>query len=157
MDYAELAVPVRHSSWEAFLGWMGRAEDGRMDGKKYLSSALSFPSPYPLPQGERGNQRSITSPLMGEVERSEGEGDSPRIILLSSKAKTYHHQFVFQPNDILLMGRESAGVPDAVRDACDASLRIPIAAHTRSLNVITAATVVLGEALRQTGGWLNQE
>jgi tRNA (cytidine/uridine-2'-O-)-methyltransferase len=107
MDYAELTVPVRHNSWEAFLNWRR-------------------------------------------------ENDSPRLILLSSKAKTYHHEFTFRPNDILLMGRESAGVPDAVRDACDASLRIPIAAHTRSLNVITAATVVLGEALRQTGAWPDQ-
>ena len=51
------------------------------------------------------------------------------------------------------MGRESAGVPDAAHEAADARLFIPIRPETRSLNVIAAAAIGLGEALRQTGGY----
>jgi tRNA (cytidine/uridine-2'-O-)-methyltransferase len=56
-------------------------------------------------------------------------------------------------DDVLLLGRESAGVPDAVRAAADARLRVPMLAGARSLNVAVAAAMVLGEALRQTGGF----
>lgn len=73
-----------------------------------------------------------------------------RLVLLSSKATEFHHAFRFEPDDILLLGRESAGVPDDVRDACDEAIRIPISGQTRSLNVVTAATIALAEALRQT-------
>ena len=52
-----------------------------------------------------------------------------------------------------MVGRESAGVPDPVHAAVDAAVAIPMAAGTRSLNVAVAAAMVLGEALRQTGGW----
>jgi tRNA (cytidine/uridine-2'-O-)-methyltransferase len=54
---------------------------------------------------------------------------------------------------VLLLGRESAGVPDSVRDAADARLRIPLMPGLRSLNVALAASMVLGEALRQTEGF----
>ena len=77
----------------------------------------------------------------------------PRLILLSSKAAVPHIAFAFQPADILLLGRESAGVPDAVRDVCDAAVRIPMLAGLRSLNIAVACAMVLGEALRQTGGF----
>ena len=59
----------------------------------------------------------------------------------------------FQPNDILLFGRESAGAPAEVHDAADLRLRIPLQAGLRSLNVATAAAMVLSEALRQTSGF----
>ena len=58
--------------------------------------------------------------------------------------------FAFAPGDTLLVGRESAGVPDAVHDAADARLVIPLLPGLRSLNVAQAAAMVLGEALRQT-------
>lgn len=74
-----------------------------------------------------------------------------RVILLSSKASTRLHDFVFAADDVLLLGQESAGVPDAVRDACSAQLRIPLSPQVRSLNVSVAAGIALGEALRQTG------
>ncbi len=74
-----------------------------------------------------------------------------RVLLLSSKATMRVHDFAFASDDILLFGQESAGVPDAVRDDCDAALRIPLGAHVRSLNVSVAAGIALGEALRQTG------
>lgn len=80
-----------------------------------------------------------------------------RLVLLSSKADVAYVGFAFQPTDILLLGRESAGVPNAVRDACHASVRIPMQPGLRSLNIAVAAAMVLGEALRQTGGFAGQE
>jgi tRNA (cytidine/uridine-2'-O-)-methyltransferase len=77
----------------------------------------------------------------------------PRLILLSSKGSVPHVTFAFRSTDILLLGRESAGVPDAVRDACDGAVRIPMMAGLRSLNIAVAGAIVLGEALRQTGGF----
>ncbi len=74
-----------------------------------------------------------------------------RVILLSSKANVRLHDFTFAADDILLLGQESAGVPDYVRDACGARLRIPLDRHVRSLNVSVAAGIALAEALRQTG------
>ena len=76
-----------------------------------------------------------------------------RLVLLSTHAETTYTTFAFDAGDTLLLGRESAGVPDAVRDACDAAVRIPLADGMRSLNVATAAAMVLGEALRQTNGF----
>ena len=74
-----------------------------------------------------------------------------RKILLSSKADSGLYDFVFRADDVLVMGQESAGVPDAVRDACDGAVRIPLNPAVRSLNVAVAAGIALGEALRQTG------
>ena len=73
-----------------------------------------------------------------------------RLVLLTTKAPLPYHRFAFRCDDILLLGRESAGVPDAVHDAADARLRIPLRPGARSLNVALAAAIVLGEALRQT-------
>lgn len=72
-----------------------------------------------------------------------------RLILLSSKAETDYLDFLFQPGDMLLLGQESAGVPDVVAAACDASVRIPMRGETRCLNVTSAAAMVLGEVVRQ--------
>jgi tRNA (cytidine/uridine-2'-O-)-methyltransferase len=74
-----------------------------------------------------------------------------RIILLSSKATVRLPDMAFKASDVLLMGQESAGVPDDVRAACDGAVRIPIAAGLRSLNISVATGIALGEALRQTG------
>jgi tRNA (cytidine/uridine-2'-O-)-methyltransferase len=82
-----------------------------------------------------------------------GRNGSGRLILLSSKAATPLPDFVFSESDTLLLGRESSGVPDDVRDACDAAVVIPMQPPLRSLNVAVAAAMVLGEALRQTGGY----
>lgn len=75
---------------------------------------------------------------------------SGRLVLLSSKAQPSYLTFRFAPDDVLLLGRESAGVPDAVAACVDAAVRIPLRAGLRSLNVAVAAALVLGEALRQT-------
>ncbi|MBC7785187.1 MAG: tRNA (cytidine(34)-2'-O)-methyltransferase [Burkholderiales bacterium] len=74
-----------------------------------------------------------------------------RLILLSSKAQTRLVDFAFEEGDILLMGQESAGVPDAVRDECIARVRIPLSPEVRSLNISVATGIALAEALRQTG------
>lgn len=79
-------------------------------------------------------------------------GDS-RIILLTTKAETAYTDFIFQNTDILLLGRESAGVPDAVHDRANAQLLIPMQNTVRSINVAVAGAMVLGEALRQTNGF----
>src|SRR5690606_5186545 len=78
--------------------------------------------------------------------RAEGR----RLILLSTKAATSAYAAAFEPNDILLLGRESAGVPDAIAGICDLRLRIPMRSGLRSINVALAGAMVLGEALRQT-------
>jgi tRNA (cytidine/uridine-2'-O-)-methyltransferase len=75
-----------------------------------------------------------------------------RIVLLTTKGDMRHTDFAFRDGDRILLGRESAGVPDAVRDAADARIRIPMRAGLRSLNVAQAAAIGLAEALRQTGG-----
>ena len=74
----------------------------------------------------------------------------PRIVLLSSRAATRYLDFTFAETDILLLGRESAGVPDAVHESADARICIPMHAGLRSLNIAVAAAMVVGEALRQT-------
>jgi tRNA (cytidine/uridine-2'-O-)-methyltransferase len=74
-----------------------------------------------------------------------------RLLLLTTQAALPYTEFAFEPGDTLLMGRESAGVPQAVHQAADARLLIPMRAGMRSINVAQAAAMVLGEALRQTG------
>lgn len=76
---------------------------------------------------------------------------SSRLVLFTIKADGSPYDFAFEPDDILLFGKESAGVPQAVADACDARLRIPMRAEVRSMNLATSAALALGEALRQTG------
>jgi len=72
-----------------------------------------------------------------------------RLLLLTTKASTPYFDFGFAPGDTLLVGRESAGVPEAVHNSADVRLTIPMRPGMRSLNVAQAAAMVLGEALRQ--------
>lgn len=76
-----------------------------------------------------------------------------RLVLLTTRADLSYTAFAFAPDDVILMGRESAGVPDEVHAAAQARLRIPMRAEARSINVAQAAAMVLGEALRQTDGF----
>jgi tRNA (cytidine/uridine-2'-O-)-methyltransferase len=75
---------------------------------------------------------------------------SGRLVLLTTRAEARFTEFVFAPTDILLLGRESAGVPDFVHERADARIRVPMVPEARSLNVALAAAMVLSEALRQT-------
>jgi len=77
-----------------------------------------------------------------------------RLILLTTKGAIPYFDFKFRPDDTLLMGRESAGVPDHVHAAAQARLVIPMRPNCRSLNVAQAAAIVSAEALRQTGGFV---
>lgn len=74
-----------------------------------------------------------------------------RLILASTKAAVRYTDFAFRQDDILLFGRESAGVPDHVHERADASVLIPMVAGRRSINVAMSAAMIAGEALRQTG------
>ena len=76
-----------------------------------------------------------------------------RLVLLTTSGDLPYCDFVFQTDDRLLLGRESAGAPVEVHNAAVARIRIPIAEGTRSLNIAVAASMVLGEALRQTKGF----
>jgi tRNA (cytidine/uridine-2'-O-)-methyltransferase len=78
-----------------------------------------------------------------------------RLVLFSTKGACPYLDHRYTADDILLFGRESAGVPDEVVAAADARLVIPIAPGLRSLNVAMAAAMALGEALRQTGSRQN--
>lgn len=78
---------------------------------------------------------------------------SGRIVLLTTKGTLAHTAFAFAPSDTILLGRESAGVPEFVHEAADARVRIPLKPGLRSLNVAQAGAMVLGEALRQIKGF----
>ena len=75
-----------------------------------------------------------------------------RLVLLTTHARSSYLDHAFGPHDVLLLGRESRGVPDAVHQAAEVRIAIPMHSGLRSLNVAVAAACVAGEALRQTGG-----
>jgi len=76
---------------------------------------------------------------------------SARLVLFTTKSRQSAYEFAFEADDVLLFGKESAGVPAAVAKACDTRLRIPMRPEVRSMNLATSAGLALGEALRQTG------
>src|SRR5262249_25063959 len=73
-----------------------------------------------------------------------------RLVLFTTRAPLSYYDHAFAPDDVLMFGRESAGVPDAVHAAADVRLVIPMRGGLRSLNVAVAAAMAVGEALRQT-------
>lgn len=75
---------------------------------------------------------------------------SRRLVLFTTKAGRSAYDFPFAADDVLLFGKESAGVPAHVADACHARLRIPMRSQVRSMNLATSAALALGEAMRQT-------
>lgn len=91
-------------------------------------------------------QKFLTSP-----ERKAG-----RLILTTTKTRQSYIDFQFKDKDIILLGRESAGVPEDVAKACDDAVTIPMAATVRSLNIAVAGAMIIGEALRQTKGFTTQ-
>ena len=72
-----------------------------------------------------------------------------RIVLMTTKAKKLYHKFKFKKNDMLLFGRESAGVPKELHQICKNKIKIPMNKKTRSLNVAMSVAIVAAEALRQ--------
>ena len=101
MDYLKHAEIVRHVSWEAFRGGLGRR----------------------------------------------------RLLLLTTGGDTAYTDFKFRPGDVIVVGQESAGVPERIHAMAAARLRIPLRPGLRSLNVAAAAAMVLGEVLRQLNGF----
>lgn len=73
-----------------------------------------------------------------------------RLVLFTTKAGSSAYDFRFEEDDVLLFGKESAGVPIAVAEVCDARVRLPMRPQVRSMNLATSAALALGEALRQT-------
>ncbi len=86
----------------------------------------------------------------------ETQRETGRLVLLTTRGDTAYSTFRFEGKDALVVGRESGGVPEAVHQAVDARLRVPMVSGMRSLNVVVAAAMVMGEALRQTGGFPEQ-
>jgi tRNA (cytidine/uridine-2'-O-)-methyltransferase len=76
--------------------------------------------------------------------------DGARLVLFTTRASVSYLDHSYRGDDVLLFGRESAGVPDRVHDAADARLIIPIQPGLRSLNIAVACAMALGEAMRQT-------
>ena len=72
-----------------------------------------------------------------------------RIVLMTTKAKKLYHRFKFRKDDMLLFGRESAGVPDEIHRILKNKIKIPMNKKTRSLNVAMSVAIVAAEALRQ--------
>ena len=75
---------------------------------------------------------------------------SARLVLFTTKATRSAYDCTYRPDDVLLFGKESAGVPQAVAEACGERVRLPMRSEVRSLNVATSAAIALSEALRQT-------
>ena len=68
---------------------------------------------------------------------------------MTTKAKKLYHEFKFKKNDMLLFGRESAGVPEELHNSIKTKIKIPISKKTRSLNIVVSAAIISSEALKQ--------
>ena len=80
------------------------------------------------------------------------KAQSSRIVLFTTKAATKLDEFKFEPNDVLIFGRESAGVPDHIHEVVDERVIIPISTQARSFNLANSVSIGLFEGLRQTNG-----
>ena len=131
-----------------------------------LGACLGVPIDIIEPCGFPLSDRAVRRAAMDYAERAEiirhaswtrfleAPGRSGgRLVLFTTRGAEPFHRFRFQPTDVLLFGRESAGVPFEAHQAADARLFIPLAPGARSLNVVNAAAMALGEALRQTDGF----
>lgn len=112
------------------------------------------------PCGFPWNEKKIRTSAMDYIDRIKlqkhsswnafQQANAPRrLILMSTKESRPYTDFRFRPDDILLAGSESSGVPPDIHNSVDAGVTIPMAAGLRSLNVINASAMILGEALRQ--------
>lgn len=79
--------------------------------------------------------------------------DAGRLVLATTRGAVTLPEARFEARDYLILGRESAGVPDAVHAVADLAVKVPMATGARSLNVAVSAGIILSEGLRQTGGW----
>ncbi len=93
--------------------------------------------------------RHVSFPHFEAWRRAQGH----RLVLSTTKGAVRHCDFTFHPGDIVLLGRESAGAPDYVHQAAEARVVIPMQPGLRSLNIAVAGAMLVGEALRQVGGF----
>lgn len=98
-----------------------------------------------------GSAAAVLKHASFDAFHAQAMAEGRRVVLLSSHAAERLPDARFQRDDVLLMGSESAGVPDQVRDIVDLRVRIPMAPGFRSLNIAVSAGIALSEALRQTG------
>jgi tRNA (cytidine/uridine-2'-O-)-methyltransferase len=124
-----------------------------------LGVGVDLIEPMGFPWGERAQRRAamdyaghvaVTRHADWAAFRTQAGG---RIVLLTTAGAEPLPQVRFHADDVLLLGSEGAGVPPEVHAQADLRVRIPMRSGLRSLNVALAAALVLGEALRQTGGW----
>jgi tRNA (cytidine/uridine-2'-O-)-methyltransferase len=127
-----------------------------------MGSALEIIEPCGFPLSDRSIKRAaLDYGGHAEVVRHASWTDfldrraieAGRLVLFTTRGARPFTDFAFEADDTLLFGRESAGVPDEVHAAADARLLIPMAPRMRSLNVVAAAAMALGEGLRQTNGF----
>ncbi len=125
-----------------------------------LGAAVHIIEPCGFPFGAKDLRRAVmdykdladvTRHISWEAFTAATEGQ--RKILLTTRAAISHTEFEFEDTDILLLGRESAGVPEEVHQNVDGRVVIPMQSGARSINVALSASMVLGEALRQTNGY----
>ena len=102
-------------------------------------------------RGGRDYTDRVAGPRHAGFGAFQAAAGASRLVLFTTKSSASIYDFAFRPDDVLLFGKESAGVPQQVADACQARVRIPIRAEVRSMNLATAAAIALAEALRQTG------
>ena len=126
-----------------------------------LALELEVIEPLGFPLSEKGLRRAALDYGDGGLIRRHASWDAflafqrergGRIILFTTRGAEPYLSARFRPDDALLFGRESAGVPEAVHQDADLRLYIPLRPGARSLNVVTAAAMAAGEALRQVGG-----
>lgn len=127
-----------------------------------MGVAVDIVEPAGFPVSDRAFRRAGLD-YLGHVEivrhlsfaafESERRKAGRRLVLITTRGSTPHHDVAFETGDVLMVGRESAGVPDEVHAAADMRVRIPMQPELRSLNVAVAGAMVLGEALRQTSGF----
>jgi tRNA (cytidine/uridine-2'-O-)-methyltransferase len=127
-----------------------------------LGVGLEIIEPCAFPLNDRALRRAaLDYEALADVARRTSWADflsapargQGRLVLLTTRAASPFTDVGFEPGDTLIMGAESAGAPDFVHEAAALRVRIPLAPGARSLNVVTAAAIALGEALRQTGGF----
>ncbi len=124
-----------------------------------LGIELHIIEPCAFPWDERKIKQSgmdymtkVNDTRFSSWEKYHAQFQKRRIILMTTKTQTHYTDFAFQSDDILLAGCESAGVPEHIHATCTGRVTIPLQAGLRSLNVINASAMILGEALRQTQG-----
>ena len=127
-----------------------------------LGLAVHFVGPAAFPTSEKSFRRagldyldrvSVVNHVSFETFDAWRRQEERRTVLLTTKAEQAHIDFSYRENDVLLCGRESSGVPEAVHRAVDARIRVPMRHDLRSLNVAVSLAMVVGEALRQTEGF----